>query len=179
MQTSFDKAQILQAQHAAEKDPATKARIGKALDRYYNLDQKEEQQKIRTSKPHYGLGRVVTVLTIPMVVLFFSIAAVDHYFPNLPLHEIAWVAIPTYLVVVAFGLRVLGHLSEEGAAGVLSTAAGLLTGGSRTFGKQPKATMLSIPIVEASPETPSMNFEHVVEAVAAAESDELKDGDEN
>ncbi|WP_263365039.1 hypothetical protein [Edaphobacter bradus] len=175
MPTSFDKAQTLQAQYAAERDPALKDRIGKALDRYYAHDLKEERQKLRIAKPHYGLARVLVTLTVCLVVLFCCVAAVEFFFPALPVSKTIIAAVAVFLVVAAFGLLVLGRLSEEGASGVVGHAVSLLTGGLKPNGISAKPSA-RVRLPPSTSNAPVADFETDTKTISAAAEDASDEG---
>lgn len=124
MHTNFDKARLYDEQASRETDPVMKRQAAKRAKQYHNLDLKQETQQIHASKPHYALGRVMTIFGIFMLTFFLVVLLAAHFFPEVKLFAVVPATLALVIVIGACALFTLGKLSEGGFKDILVSALG-------------------------------------------------------
>jgi uncharacterized membrane protein len=124
MHTNFDKARLYEEQASRETDPVMKRLAAKRAKQYHNLDLKQEKQQISASKPHYALGRVMTIFGIFMLACFIVVLLAAQYFPDVQLWSVVRATLALVIVIGACALFALGKLSERGLKDILVSVLG-------------------------------------------------------
>jgi hypothetical protein len=122
--SSFKKAQSLREEYSRETDPVMKEEMRRAMKKYFDLDIQESKQSTATSTNRYGLGRVLTLLTLCLLTIFLTIVAVQHFLPDVNVWVAALLTAICYSIVAALVLLVVGRISEGGAVGIINSALG-------------------------------------------------------